>query len=230
MAGNVSAQADEEYVAAALGQLQTSVDGGLRLPIPLPEPAVLMGSLLDQLISIDTTELNAVEPLAWSPLPADRSRKASSLGEFLELPWGGPQRVVLAGFATAAENGLKGSSRRIRAVNNQPGSELFFSSCALASAGVRTALVSRWRTGGQTNLALVNEFAQELPHTSAAAAWQRSVLLARAAPLDPDREPRLKVSGDEAGPPATADHPFLWAGYLLLDTVGEPLQAGAAGE
>ena len=43
------------------------------------------------------------------------------------------------------------------------------------STGVRTILISRWRPAGQSSFDLVREFAQEVPHTSAAEAWQRAV-------------------------------------------------------
>ena len=36
------------------------------------------------------------------------------------------------------------------------------------------------------------------------------------APLDPEQEPR--VDGQDTELRATADHPFFWAGYLLVDT------------
>ena len=62
----------------------------------------------------------------------------------------------------------------------------------------RTILLTRWRTGGRTNFDLVREFASELPNAPAAEAWQRACLLAREAPLEASREPRLKRS-DETG-------------------------------
>jgi CHAT domain-containing protein len=40
------------------------------------------------------------------------------------------------------------------------------------------------------------------------------VLLARSAELDPTTEPRLKEV--KAGEVPTANHPFFWAGYLLV--------------
>jgi hypothetical protein len=98
---------------------------------------------------------------------------------------------------------------------------LFLSLCGLMSTGARTILISRWRTGGQTSLGLVREFAQELPHISPAEAWQRSVQVAINTQIDPAHEPRLKKA-----PPGTelpnADHPFFWAGYMLVDSGVKP--------
>jgi hypothetical protein len=83
--------------------------------------------------------------------------------------------------------------------------------------GARTIVLTRWRTGGRTNFDLVREFMRELPTAPATEAWQRACLLARESPLEASREPRLKRS-DETGELPTADHPFFWAGYLLVDT------------
>ena len=85
------------------------------------------------------------------------------------------------------------------------------------STGARTVLISRWRTAGQTSYALVREFAQELPHTSAADAWQRAVQLAGDNPLEGDAEPRVRKSSS-SGETVKADHPFFWAAYLLVDS------------
>ena len=54
-----------------------------------------------------------------------------------------------------------------------------------------------------------------------AEAWQRSVFLAREAPLDANREPRLKRPED-IDQVQLADHPFFWAGYLLIDSGSDP--------
>jgi hypothetical protein len=85
------------------------------------------------------------------------------------------------------------------------------------SSGARTVLLTRWRTGGRTNFDLVREFAKESADAPAAEAWQRACLLARENPLDQSHEPRLKHS-EETGDMPTADHPFFWAGYLVVDT------------
>ena len=129
----------------------------------------------------------------------------------MALPWGGPEQVVLPGFHSSAENSLRGGG---------DGNELFLSTCGLMAAGARTVLISRWRTGGQSSYDLMREFIQELPHTPAADAWQRSVLLLSESELVPDREPRVDPEGLDA--PLTGSHPFFWAGYVLVDTGAAP--------
>jgi hypothetical protein len=99
---------------------------------------------------------------------------------------------------------------------------LFFASCTLMSAGCETMLLSRWRVGGQSTVDLVREFVQELPHTAAAEAWQRSVQLAMQMPIDPLNELRVKAGKDSAG--LTAAHPFFWAGYVVVDSGWQPAE------
>jgi CHAT domain-containing protein len=91
------------------------------------------------------------------------------------------------------------------------------------AGGARTILLSRWRTGGETSFDLVREFAQELPHTTAAESWQRSVLLTMDSPLDPNLEPRLTVKVSDQ--PTNATNPFFWSGYLLIDSGTPPERA-----
>jgi tetratricopeptide (TPR) repeat protein len=202
----------------ALEQLEKAVSGPVRIPSPMPEPGWLVAPLLDELISVDEVGGEG-GGFGWSPLPPSttaRSRggEPDSLLGWFGLPYGGPERVVLAGFSTSADDGLKGA--RGSAHRPPPGSEVFQAVCGLMANGARTILLSRWRTGGQVNFDLVREFVQELANAPAVEAWRRSVLLAREAPLELAREPRVKKS-DESGGPLSADYPFFWAGYLLVD-------------
>ena len=150
-------------------------------------------------------------PYAWSPLPIDRGKAGSSLSDWISLPWGGPDQIILPGYHTAAEDSLSPK----HGTHAAPGNEIFLSVCGLMASGARTVLLSRWRTGGQTSYDLVREFAQELPHTTPADAWQRAVLVVTDSRLNPDGEPRLKK--EAVDDPPKASHPFFWAGYLLID-------------
>jgi hypothetical protein len=139
----------------------------------------------------------------------DRAVLGSSVESWMQLPWGAPDQVVLPAFHTHAENALKKPGPA-------PGSEVFLSVCGLMASGSRTLLVSRWRTGGQSSLDLVREFVQELPHATAAEAWQRSVFLTMESRVNFEAEPRIKASPSDNPPRAV--HPFLWSGYLLVDS------------
>ena len=199
----------------AIQNLEQVVIGPVRLPTPLPEPGYLVAPLLDGLVSLDDIDRRDGPASGWWPLPRARN-EANDVMSF-GLPYGGPDRIVITGFATEAEQGLK-SSRRSGGRRGRPGEEVFQSLCDMMADGARTILLTRWRTGGRTNLDLVREFLRELPQSRATDAWQRACLLARESPLDASQEPRLKRLDETAAEPPRADHPFFWAGYLLIDT------------
>ncbi len=206
-----------------LQELEKVVTGPLRLTSPLAEPSHLITALLDGLISFDSIAADREAGYGISLLPRNRGGPENLLQAWFALPIGGAETIVLTGFTTEAEQGLRSSRRSSKsaAARTRPGEELFQSLCGLMANGARTILLTRWCTGGRTNFELVREFVQELPHAPATEAWQRACLLAREAPLDATREPRFKRS-DESGELPTADHPFFWAGYLLVDTSAQP--------
>ncbi len=197
---------DEPAVAqAAYEQLAKSLAGTWALgKPPLPGPSSWYKVRIDRLIVLDDLPPpETASLLAWCPIPIDRNKPGNTLDDWLALPWGGPEVVILPGFHTPAENALR------RVGRTDPGAEIFMSVCALLSSGAKTVLLSRWRTGGQSSFDLVREFAQELPHTAPAEAWQRAVLLTRQSRVNPDAEPRIRLPAG-ASPPV-ADHPFFWA-------------------
>ena len=190
----------------------------MRRTVPAASP--VYGSLFDTLIVLD--DLATAEKAGggdrqpaydWSLIPLDRTR-AGSLAAWFALPWKSPAQFVLPGFHTPAENSLRQST------NGPPGNDLFLTTCGLMSIGARTVLISRWRTGGESSHELIRHFVEELPHTSAADAWQRSVEMLWETPLDFDREPRVTRGAGQEG--TTARHPLLWSGYMLIDTGWSP--------
>ena len=160
----------------------------------------------------------SVSQVAKDPVALDRSKATGSLATWLTLPWGAPQVVVLPGHHTAAEGALK---------KNASGNDLFLSTCGLMASGVRTILIARWRTGGQSSFDLTREFLQELPHMDPAAAWQRSVQVVSESPLDLEREPRVKNSSAEGSEPK-GNHPFFWAGYIVVNSGSITAEAAEA--
>jgi hypothetical protein len=201
----------------AFDELSRVVPGAVALREPMPATSDVFSSLFDGLIVLDditSTDLPAYEQ---SLLELDKGSPGSRLDDWFALPFGGPASVILPGFHTAAENSLK------RSKPVDAGEEVFQAVMGLMASGAQTVLLSSWRTGGQTSFDLVREFALELPHSTAAEAWQRSVLLARNNRLQEDLEPRLDLRGAENPPPAT--HPFFWSGYQLIDTGTAPHKA-----
>lgn len=206
--------ADGEAIDAAYDELAKVVPGAVALRDKPPATGAVYSSLFDRLIVLTEVLPSGDGLYDWSPLQLDRGTPGSVLGSWMSLPWGGPDTVILPAFHTPAERALKGLSPEIA------GEDLFLSSCGLMASGTRTALISRWRTGGQSSLDLVREFAQELPHTTASDAWQRSVQLVSSRQIDAENEPRVRLTVQEE--PPKADNPFFWAGYLLIDTGASP--------
>jgi len=209
---------DADAVAqAAFEQLSGVIPGAVAIRPPSPAPSSVYGTLFQRLIVLDDLVLSEQDPYGWVLAPIDRGKAGATLGDWLVLPWGGPDVVILPGFHTAAEDALK------RLHRGAPGSEVFLSVCGLMANGSRTLLLSRWRTGGQTSFDLVREFAQELPHTSASDAWQRAVLLTMDSRVNFSAEPRVKRTPTDETPKAS--QPFFWAGYLLVDSGAAPEKA-----
>jgi len=209
---------DEDAVAReAFDELAKVTPGAVALPPSPPAGSALYRVLFDELVVYDDIAVGKDGPYAWQPIPANRSKVGNSLADWLVLPWGGPQTIVLPGFHTIAETGLKRAG-------DVPGGEMFLSVCGLMAGGTRTVLLSRWRTGGPSSFGLIREFVQELPHAPPAEAWQRAVLVARDSRIDLEKEPRIKKESERATKPVQnapkAEHPFFWAGYMLIDSGG----------
>jgi hypothetical protein len=96
------------------------------------------------------------------------------------------------------------------------------------SAGAETLLRCRWRVGGLSSRDLMRGVVQELPHTAAADAWQRSIQLAMERPVDPLAELRVKAGKEPVE--LMASHPFFWAGYMVIDSGWRPETEAQAAE
>ncbi len=208
VAGKLLPRGDEAPLQAQLEPLAAAIGESAILR---KEPGVatsIFTSTFDRLVVLAENDDTDKGPLAWSPLVLDAGKPGGSLSDWTLLPLGGVEQILLPGFHTAAENGLKRG--------NANGDEIFTATCALMASGCRTILISRWRVGGQSTYDLMREFLQELPHESASGAWRRSVQLASDRLLDLHLEGRLKAPANT--PAFKADHPFFWSGYMLLDT------------
>lgn len=203
----------DEINEAAFEELARVTPGSSAIRAPLPGVSASYSTLFDRMIVLgDVDPPESQGYYNWAPAQLDRGVPGSALAQWMALPWGGPEQILLPGFHSAAENGLKKQSAATA------GNDLFLSILGLMSTGSRTILISRWRTAGQTSENLIREFTQELVGMSPVKAWQRAVLLCRESPLDPASEPRIKtVSSGQPTAPPNAEHPLFWAGYLLVD-------------
>jgi hypothetical protein len=219
-----------EIAQDVLERFGAAFDRVVKLPLPaVGGPAaqpgggttVLAGSLCDTLVILD--ELSGDGPIAARPLATGTPAKGGlTFGDWLAPPRKRPRLVVLAGLQTALAGGLA-------KLPAQPGDDLFLAATDLLAAGARTAVVSRWRTGGKSSVDLVEEFIRDVadaeqenaadadgrPLPAAAESWRRAVDLITAEQPDLSREPRVKQS---SGAVLTdARHPFFWAGYAVVD-------------
>lgn len=202
---------DADTVATeAFEELSQIVPGCVALPVSSPAAGNATAQALDGVIVFQDLANLASGPYDWSPMPLSSGSRGNTLADWLTLGAAGPQVVMLPGYHTPAENALKGVGQ------NSNGDDIFLPVCGLMASGARTILISRWRTAGQSSYDLVREFTRELPHASAASAWQRSVEFVTSAELNPAAEPRVEAKAD--APLPTAEHPFFWAGYLLVDS------------
>ncbi|MFM8415615.1 MAG: tetratricopeptide repeat protein [Planctomycetota bacterium] len=209
--GRMAKGEKREAAAANAEAMLAGTEGGAVLEPSAGGPtADLLGSLFDTLVVYD--ELAAAEPGApWPLFSASGGRPATTFGDWLAAPPKRPRQVVLPGVQTAMATGLAKPPPR-------PGEDLFLPAVDLIAAGGRTALLSRWRSGGPIGESLVREFLRETAGrggVTAAEAWQRAVDLVTPERPDPEREPRIKQAGEEILEDAT--HPVFWAGHVLID-------------
>lgn len=211
--GKIFSRDPEELSDDATSDLLAAHRGAFRLAAPQLVPARFRAPFWDQLVVMQDLDNMRGAPYDWIPVQLGQRRSGNAVADWMQLPWGGPSSVILPGFHTAAEESLKRDKEH-------DGSEIFYSVCGLMASGTRTLLLSRWRTGGQISYDLVREFSRELPFTDASTAWQRSIQMAMQSELDPTLEPRVRWPSKPIV--LRAEHPFFWAGPILIDTGHQP--------
>ncbi|MCH2129140.1 MAG: CHAT domain-containing protein [Pirellulaceae bacterium] len=212
--GKIFSKDDNQSATETVEKLTALQRETLLLESPQLAPTRMAAPFWDRLTVLQDISDSKRLPYEWAPAQTEAGKPGNRLSDWFLLPWGAPAQVLLPGFHSPAEDGLKRAGIR-------DGSELFLTTCGLMATGARTVLINRWRSGGQTAYDLIVEFSRELPNSDAATAWQRSVQLTRGTELDPQREPRVRFSPNYEGG-LTADHPFFWAGPMLLDTGTHP--------
>ena len=194
------------------GEWQQSLTNLTALPEKLPAPSGIMRIAWDRLVVLDDLDNRKFTGHDWQPATTGKPSSIGKMAQWMKLPWGGPQEVLLPGFHTGAEDAFK---------KPDDGKSLFLASTALMASGAKTALLSRWRSGGATSFSLLREYLQERTDLSPTQAWQRAVHVVRPSPVDADLEPRVNISR-KVETEVTAEHPFFWAGYILFDRSERP--------
>ncbi|MGL6226481.1 MAG: CHAT domain-containing protein [Thermoguttaceae bacterium] len=209
--GKMFSKDSPEKAVERLSEYQKKLEGLIALPSgPLPGNPAIFAIQLKQLLVLDDIPSGRKGPLDWSPYGSAKLRGAE-LASWLDLPWGGPSLVVLPGFHTPAETALK---------NGGDGSELFYSLLTMQANGTKTILISRWKTGGRSMYDLIEAFLQNYTQFPASESWRKAIMSVAAKPLKLEEEPRLKLGKEEE--PLRANHPFFWAGFMLVDRGEKP--------
>lgn len=201
-------------------ELVKTLPDAVKYDAPIRIPTNFLASVIDQLIVWSEIKDPRNLPLAMLPMQNEKEKLGSTIDAWMTLPWWGPEHVVMPGFHSDGGAGLRGKLN---------GNDLFMTSLGLMASGSRTALISRWATGGQTSLALTRMYASELPKVSVAKAIRNGRQKTRELDLDYENEPRIRTK--KSDPVLKAEHPFFWAAHMLFsvpDNRPRDLEADAA--
>lgn len=213
VAGKVFPKDDVALTEASFEKIKEGEPTAVKIGSPLAAPSSLYSVTTNRLIVLDDITDSGNDPYSWSPMQLDSGKAGSSLGQWMGTPWIGPEQLIIPGFHSAAESGIKGKAN---------GEEVFVAVCGLMATGTRTILLSRWRLGGDSANKLSTEFAIGLKDKSATKAWEESKKKWFEGEVDAAKE--LRVKQDKAGGKLDAKHPFFWSGYMLID-MGDEVEA-----
>ena len=138
----------------------------------------------------------------WSPLVYDRTMPGGLLNDWASFPSAAPDAVLLPGLGAAALNDLAALG-------------IFRIVGGLSSAGVPTAVISRWPVGGASTKGLLAETLTELPQAGLVDAWHRARALLWNQELNASTEPLISAQQSDQTFPGS--DPKFWAGYIVVD-------------
>ncbi len=171
-------------------------------------PGDQLAGRLDQLVVLQSASAkNGAFNL--QPLQTDSGRKKSqaqgTLLDWMEIPFAAPDHVVMTGL-----NSIGGAG----GIARPDGSEMFFTATSIMAAGGRSVLLSRWNAGGQTQAELGARYGRYAAAMPVTLALQNAIKHVQSVKIDRVKEPRVKA---DANPhEISADHPFFWAGPMLV--------------
>jgi len=200
-----SACADSAFTEVLEKEIEAK-DLGTRLNQDVPSDQLALR--LDQLVVLK--EASAADgAFRLQPMRGDGSRKNSkaqaTLLDWMSVPLFSPDHVVMPGL-----NSIGGSG----GLSRPDGSEMFFTATSILAAGGRTALLSRWNPGGQTQVDLAARYARYAVVMPVTEAFQTAVKQTRASTIELAKEPRLKT--DPHPPAVDANAPYFWASPMLV--------------
>ena len=216
VAGKLHNKAEPELSAEAFEELTDTLTNATSFSRQFKIPSNLFGSVIDTLLVWADVKFEArAGAYSIQPFQLDGSRNGSSLGSWLSAPWRGPQAIVIPAFSSGAAAGLKSRSS---------GEEMFLLSCGFLATGAKSILISRWRAGGQSSLDLTRDYVVRIKDHAGADALFDAYAEIRKTDVDFDKEIRIK-QGRKKVDSLKAEHPFFWAGNMLVDLESAALRA-----
>ncbi len=199
-------QRDDE---ALVNERREAFDGVLPQAIPIQSSRFTpdsIGPVVNGIIYWNEIK-QAIWPAPWTVPDSKReSYLQLNLERWVQYPNIGPELLIVAGGNSAMADGLRGTP---------DGRELEFYSTLLMAAGCQSIVLPRWRCGGHLAYDLQIELVKHVKDQPTAVAMQKAIAAIRQTPVDLKRQTRIRSGRDEG--PATADHPFLWAGQMVID-------------
>lgn len=186
-------------------KLVQNLPDAIQFDTPIRVPSNYFASLFDQLVVWSEIRPTKSGPLAMTPMQIDLGNEGTTLQSWMSLPWDGPEHVVMPGFQSDGGAGMRG---------NKNGTDLFLTSIGLMASGSRTALISRWATGGKTALELTGQYATNLNADGSVKAVREAREFTRELDVDFENEPRIRFK--KTDPAIKAEHPFFWASHMLF--------------
>ena len=209
--GKMHLKAELDLTQRGFEELSDNLTNAIQFNRQTKIPSNLTNTVTDtMLVWHDLKADSKSGPFGLTPFFLDKGREGSTLGTWLRSPWAGCERVILPAYSSLAAGGLKSKST---------GAELFYTACGLMASGTRSVLISRWRAGGKNSIGLSGQFVVDSKSMSSVEALESSSKAARNKELTLENEIRIKPSRGFKGT-FKADHPFFWAGNMLVDLHG----------
>lgn len=201
-AAKMHARGDVAKTIEAVDQLKQDLTGVEVFETGMRLPTGLHAWLTDHLL---VWSENYLPPSVFDlkPVPFDATNR-SSINAWMSLPVHGPEFVSLPGLQTF------GKGRKAN------GSEMFLTSVSLMASGTRTLLLPRWPGGGATSLGLTRMYAKNLESQTGPESLRSAMIEARKLDFDAESEPQVKTEKEPQD--ISLEHPFFWAGFLVVDT------------
>ena len=208
----IHSRVDEDLTNQAFEKLAQNVPDAKRVSL-IRKSTNAFGGLVDSLVVWSQIRTNRGQPFRLAPMQLGSDRYDGTLAAWMSLPWFGPEQIVMPTFQA---DGITMKGKTV-------GHEMFLTATAMMASGSRTVLISRWNTGGATCLNLTREFIETQKKEGIAKALSKSRQSVRDSVLDPEHEPKLRWKA--SNPETKANHPFFWAGHMLLQVPDERSQS-----